>query len=211
MGKKLKDVDLLKQKLQLMSHMPQAYMELNGLTQEEYDLEVAELQGKIEASNLGKMKRRKGSTYENKIAKKFKDQFGITLVRTPMSGGFQKDVESGDFKGDINCIEPNTDFLLHIECKNHAKWSVHQWWQQAIEDCPAGRIPLLAMHRGQVNEGGKRKVSSDDFVMLRMDDFLNMVQPEKIIKKKKEVKQNDSMPRLTARKRLKRNDTGKRK
>lgn len=186
---KIKEVDLYKQQLQMFEQMPEQMKAIHGLNDEEYEQEVERLKSLIEASNRGKASRRKGANYENNVAKKFKEAFDISLVRTPMSGGFQKSSDSEDFKGDINCIEPNKNFKLHLECKNQAKWKVHDWWKQAEEDCPSGRVPMLVLHRGQKNAEGKRIVEAEDFVMLKLSDFLHIVDEEKIIELK-EVDEN---------------------
>ena len=184
---RIKEVDLYKQQLQMMEQMPEQMRTVLGLTVEEFEVEVQRVRSLIDLSNRGKASRRKGANYENVIAKKFKEVFGITLVRTPMSGGFQKSTKTGDFKGDINCIEKGTQFNLHLECKNHKAWSVGKWWGQTEEDCPPDRIPALVMHRGQVNAEGKRAVKADDFVMLRLDDFLQIVDERKIVERKEET------------------------
>ena len=58
-----------------------------------------------EASKRGKRSKNKGSTYERKLANYFKEKLGITLTRTPQSGGFAKKFnKSEDFKGDIVCL-----------------------------------------------------------------------------------------------------------
>lgn len=183
---KLKEVDLHKQQLQMYEQMPEQMKAINGLNDEEYNAEVERLRTLIELSNRGKSSRRKGASYENVIAKKFGEAHNVKLVRTPMSGGFQKQSDSEDFRGDLNSIEPNKNFKLHLECKNHKAWSMGKWWNQAEEDCPPGRFPMLVVHRGQVNEEGKRVQTAEDFVMLKLDDFLHIVDAEKIIEIKGE-------------------------
>src|SRR3712207_7135455 len=66
------------------------YTTLFRSTDEQYNVLVEDLESKIKASKLGKSKRRKGSTYENAMAKVFRDRMDVELVRTPMSGGFAK-------------------------------------------------------------------------------------------------------------------------
>lgn len=185
---KIKEVDLYKQQLQMYEQMPEQMKAIHGLNDEEYIAEVERLRGLIELSNRGKRSRRKGASYENTIAKKFGEVHNIKLVRTPLSGGFQKQSDSEDFRGDLNCIEPNKDFKLHLECKNHKTWSMGKWWKQAEEDCPPGRVPALVVHRGQLIEEGKRVHTAEDFIMLKFEDFLHIVDAEKII----EIKEGKS-------------------
>jgi len=57
---------------------------------------------KEENKKRGKRSKRKGSSYERDIAKKFKEVYKEDLVRTPQSGGFaKKSVKADEFRGDI--------------------------------------------------------------------------------------------------------------
>lgn len=46
-----------------------------------------------------------------------------------------------------------------------------------------GKIPIVIMHRPQENLEGKRITKADDFVFLKLSDFLKIVDDKKIIKK----------------------------
>ena len=46
-----------------------------------------------------------------------------------------------------------------------------------------GKLPIVIMHRTQKNENGKRIAEADDFVFLRLKDFLDILDDGKIIKK----------------------------
>lgn len=131
-------------------------------------------------SKRGKKSRNKGANYERKVAGIFKDALGVLLSRTPQSGGFQKgkNVHS-DFKGDIVCLEEGKDFNLHIECKNAQTLSIPAWTKQAEEDCPPGKIPAIVFHR---------KNTDVESIVLKLEDFLNIVDKDKIII----VKEQDS-------------------
>jgi hypothetical protein len=48
-------------------------------------------------------------------------------------------------------------------------------WAQALHNCPAGKIPLLLMHRTKDNH-------EDDFVVMRLGDFERLVKPKKLTK-----------------------------
>lgn len=143
--------------------------------------ELQELREKLERSKRGKKSRRKGGNYERKVKGLLKEWLGIDLERTPLSGGYAKKKNLNSVKGDLNTLDDKIKFLLHIECKDHKKWSIKSWWQQAIDDCPKEKIPLLIMHQGQENKDGKRVQEAEDFVMLKAEDFFKLVDREKII------------------------------
>lgn len=215
--KKVKEIDLIKEQVQMYEQMPEQIKIIKGWSDEELNEELTRLKSQIELSNRGKSSRRKGANYENVIAKKFKEVFNLTLVRTPMSGGFQKSSDSEDFRGDINCIDKDKDFKLHLECKKHQKWSVGKWWKQAEEDCPKGRVPMLVMHRFQKIEENKRVETAEDFVMLKLDDFMHIVDAEKIVEIKEvqdnvqeKTKRNGNARSKTVKRPIKRNSIGRR-
>jgi hypothetical protein len=183
---KPKNVDMWEMRLQMCTHMPEQVMAIDGMSRKELDEEIADLEQKIQYSKQGKSARRKGSGYENAIAKRFHEKWGVRLVRTPSSGGFQKQSDNETLRGDISSIDKNVRFLLHIECKNHKTWTLKKWWGQTTEDCPSDNIPLLIYHQGQVNQDGKRVQDSEDYVMIKLDDFLDIVDTDKVIIKKQE-------------------------
>ena len=184
MAKRVKAIDVVKQQLELLLSNPLLVMESKGWTRAEYDKEVDLLQKKIELSKRGKSSRAKGGNYERTIAKKFKDKLDVELKRTPMSGGFAKgSSKASEFRGDIITVDDSIDFKLHIECKSHKTWKLKEWIEQAKEDCPKGRIPIVVFHQGQRNENGKRVEEADDYVCIRLDDFLDIVNGLPIFKK----------------------------
>lgn len=104
---------------------------------------------------MGKKSKRKGSTYELKIAKILSTWSDMQLKRTPLSGGWAR--EHPEVSGDIVCVEPDKFFPLHVECKNNEQWSwertlhgqgpvFNSWWLQTIRECPNGiivKFPVL--------------------------------------------------------------------
>ena len=60
------------------------------------------------------------------------------------------------------------------------------------EDCPEGKVPIVVFHRRQKNKDGKRIQEAGDYVALSLEDFLNIVDKDKIIvlkeKKPKKLK-----------------------
>lgn len=100
--------------------------------------------------------RRKGSKYELKIAKILSKWSGLTLRRTPLSGGWAH--QNPETAGDIVSITPGVVFPLVIECKNQEAWNwesilqgtskpLADWWKQASDACPEGKFPLLIFSR----------------------------------------------------------------
>lgn len=185
MAKRVKEIDLIKERLELYLANPMLVMKQNNWTKAEYDGVVDSLQEKIELSKRGKSSKIKGASYERVIAKKFKEKFGIELKRTPMSGGFSKGSSNADdFRGDITVVDKGIEFKLHIECKSHKTWSLPSWLRQAEEDCSKNRIPVVVFHRRQLNKDGKRIQEAGDYISLPLDDFLDIVDESKIIIRK---------------------------
>lgn len=178
---KTKRIDLLKQELSLLLSNPTLVMAQKMWSQQEYDNYITELQKKIEQSKRGKGSKRKGSTYERKVAKIYKDKLGIELVRTPMSGGFQKDKKATNIKGDLSCLDESIDFQLHTECKDQKTIRVRDWFEQSCADCPQGKIPTVVSHLIRQIKDGKEVSKSEHLIILRVEDFLDIVDKSKII------------------------------
>lgn len=109
-------------------------------------------------SKAGKKAKNKGSTFERRMAKSLGDWWGSKFYRTPQSGGSVLK-EGYELAGDITT--PDSDFRLHVECKNQECWTMHgfltsekssvwKWWQQTLDDCPADRIPTLVFTKNHV-------------------------------------------------------------
>lgn len=175
MSKKIKQRELYEKELEIILAFPELSCKQYKWTKEQYRARVAELSKLITSSKAGSMKRRKGSTYERAIAKKIRDATGIELTRTPQSGGFAKKSEKADdFRGDIVCLDKDVHLKVHIECKDHKTWKPKEWYKQASSDCPKGLTPIVIMHQAQENKDGKRVRNAEDFVMLTLEDFLEL-------------------------------------
>ena len=125
----------------------------------------------------GKNSKRKGGKYERDIAKKFQNRYGVELKRTPQSGGFaKKSDKADDYRGDITIVDTRETLLVHIECKNQKTWQLKQWLDQAEEDCPKDRKPIVVFHQHN---------TSKDYVCLSLDDFLKLVERDKVVGKRK--------------------------
>lgn len=184
MAKKI-NVNLVKQELDLYLANPVLVMKQNGWSRKQYNNYIKSLQDKIEYSKRGKSSKRKGSNYERKVARMYKEALGINLVRTPMSGGFQKNIKATNIKGDLSCLDEDIDFILHTECKDQKAIKIRDWFRQACEDCPSNHIPTVVMHLIQQIKNGKVVSNSENLIVLRVEDFLKVVDKQKIIKPKK--------------------------
>ncbi len=128
---------------------------------------------KEENIKRGRKSKRKGSSYERNIAKKFKEVYKEDLVRTPQSGGFaKKSVKADGFRGDI-VLSSDKEFLLHIECKNTQTWVLPKWIEQAENDCPEGKKPIVIFHKHN---------TSKNYVTMSLEDFFSLIPKELIIK-----------------------------
>lgn len=163
---RVKQIDLIKNQLEMYKSNPELTMSAKGWSKAEYQEQISLLEKKITQSKRGKSNKAKGGNYERKVAKYFKDKFGIELVRTPLSGGFQKNAKATNIKGDISNIDDSIDFKLHIECKSHKSISLKEWLRQAESDCPSGRIPTVVFHRPN---------TSKDYIAISYKDFANII------------------------------------
>lgn len=136
------------------------------------EAKTAEEIKKEQNSKRGRRSRNKGASFERTVAKKFKEFFGIDLVRTPQSGGFAKNAEkSEEFRGDVVSANKDIDLNIHIECKNAKSWSLPAWLKQAESDCPKSKKPCVIMHK----DG-----TSTDYIVMKLEDFFNLCDTEKV-------------------------------
>lgn len=139
-------------------------------------VEQGQMTKQEQLSRQGRNAKRKGGQYERVIAKRFQDKYGVELKRTPQSGGFaKKSDKADDYRGDITIVDTKHILLLHIECKNQQKWSLPKWLKQAESDCPEDRLPIVIFHEHN---------TSNDYVTLRLEDFLNIVPKDKVVGKR---------------------------
>lgn len=102
----------------------------------------------------GRSSRNKGANAERELAKLIGDRLGVTMRRTPLSGGM-------DWKGDI-VGWPG----YHVEAKRCERLSIPAWVKQAEDDCPEGCVPLVAF----------RSSRQPWRVVIGLDDLLNLVE-----------------------------------
>ncbi len=124
----------------------------------------------------GRTAKRKGAQFERTLAKKFQGRYGIELKRTPQSGGFAKtSSKADDYRGDIVVVDSDYNLKVHIEAKNQKTWKLKQWIEQAEEDCPEGKTPIVVFHQHD---------SSRDYVCLSLEGFFDLVDTEHVLEKK---------------------------
>ena len=126
------------------------------------------------ASRRGRSSRNKGASFERKLAKLFREAFGVEFVRTPQSGGFARHMDGTEgFRGDIVPADRDVVFLLHVEAKNAKTWSFPQWMAQAEADAPEGKVPVVVAHKHG---------TSESYVLINLTDFLDLIPLDKVIK-----------------------------
>ena len=96
----------------------------------------------------------------------------IVLFQTYIPGRYDLSLKADDYRGDITIVDTKQMLLLHIECKNQQKWSLPKWIKQAESDCPEGRVPIVIFHEHN---------TSNDYVTLSLEDFLNLVPKDKVV------------------------------
>lgn len=127
---------------------------------------VKKVETKEDRSRRGRTSRNKGANYERLVAKKFEEVIGVSLSRTPQSGGHAKaKCTSQNFKGDIVSLEEGKDLVLSIECKNAKNWSLPAWLRQSEEEASEDKIPVVIFHQHG---------TSNDYVTLSLDNFLEL-------------------------------------
>lgn len=161
--------------------------------------EIKEIEDKIIRSKRATKSRRKGASYEVKIAEKFNKRFPcLDMVKTPSSGGFQKSSSNEEIRGDISNLNKGVRLMLHIECKNQKTWKLKDWLEQAEGDCPSDKVPLVIFHKQQEIESNKVTQKSEDYVALRLNDLFNIIKDESVIRElvtvAKEHSKNEEKP-----------------
>jgi hypothetical protein len=105
-----------------------------------------------------KNSRDKGGRGERAAAKAFGGWWGTDFARTPSSGGFATQRFRDDWNAAGDLVTPDPSFPFCVECKWVEDWSMEQllrndgclifkWWQQAIGECPADKLPFLVFKR----------------------------------------------------------------
>ena len=107
----------------------------------------------------GKKAKRKGGSFERRVAKSLSEFWGSEFFRTPASGGsrLKKDY---NLAGDV--CTADDEWFFHIECKNQESlgnfWAfmvsdkniVWKWWDQATTECPSHQVPVLVFTKNRM-------------------------------------------------------------
>ena len=104
--------------------------------------------------------KKKGDTFERKVASILGEWWGYKFSRTPQSGGAHW-LSDNNAVGDI-VSPPQANFPLVIECKHRENWTIenimlnnkepHTWWQQVINDSNrVQKVPCLIFTRNRAN------------------------------------------------------------
>lgn len=115
--------------------------------------------------NVGKMARNKGNSFENTVAKMLTEWSGYEHKRVPLSGGWQKNVVSGDVfccaEHDVAYKSKSICVPFSWECKNQERWDlatlfkpeadkniIGKFWAQAADDAKVNaKAPALIFTR----------------------------------------------------------------
>lgn len=85
-------------------------------------------------------------------------------------------------------IENNLDYRnphnFYILSKNQKTLKIRDWIEQSQSDCPEGKIPIVVYHLDQIIKDGKVTRKSGEYVTLKLQDLLDLVPTENIIKEK---------------------------
>jgi|688.fasta_scaffold03047_38 hypothetical protein len=118
--------------------------------------------------------RRKGQSAERRLVKLFEVWWDAKFFRTPGSGAFATrgfaGVDTSSMAGDI--VTPDQTFPFCVESKKVEGWTLeqmltsdkthmHKWWDQAVEETPQGKIPLLVFTKNH----------APLYAMMRVEDM----------------------------------------
>jgi hypothetical protein len=98
----------------------------------------------------------KGKSLENEVAKILKQKLGARVSRDKRSGaGTHQKMDLNDYFQDTP---------LDIECKNHTKISIREWWRQTIAGASFSRVPTLVF-----------QADNEVLATLRFNDLVDLI------------------------------------
>lgn len=121
--------------------------------------------GSPDWSAIGRRSKRKGKTYERKIAGLLSEFTGVNFRKTPGSGGFNKQgvvIKQESFCGDVIC--DRADFKFCVEAKNRDTFNFHsllvnpntsafsEWWHQCLEDAKSVDLLPIMFFKPELGE-----------------------------------------------------------
>ncbi|WRW34660.1 RusA-like Holliday junction resolvase [Staphylococcus phage CF5] len=140
--------------------------------------------------------KKKGDTFERKIAKELTDWWGVQFNRSPQSGGASWGADNNAV-GDI-VVPDYAGFPLVIECKHRENWLIdnvllnnkepHTWWQQVVNDSSkVNKIPCLIFTRNRAQsyvalpyiEDVYGDIRDKDLPVMRTDFIIENIRKDK--------------------------------
>lgn len=132
-------------------------------------------------AKIGRGARAKGHNFERVSCRLLANWWGKSFIRVPLSGGWNKNVVTGDaFPIDENG-EVDTTFPFSVEDKCQEGWELYhfltgkgpfmRWFKQCERDCPKGKHALLIFKKNYspVFAMIRSEVLSLPFESLRID------------------------------------------
>ena len=111
----------------------------------------------------GNKSRRKGAQYERDVAKHLDSLDGVSAKK--VSGMY---ISGPDIRAEVD-LPCRASLSLSVECKNHSRMSVPQWFQQCVTEAPDGCEPVLVCkHPGT-------STVADDYVVMSMETFSKLI------------------------------------
>jgi len=113
---------------------------------------------------------KKGTKFELNVVHQICDALGLAYgkdIKRRPRGEPGNDIVHVSLRG-------HTDFPFSVESKDSKNLSIKKWWKKLVEtDTPDDKTPILIMH--VQNVFGR---TPEDFVMLRLSDFLDLLKEE---------------------------------
>lgn len=109
----------------------------------------------------GKKSKRKGSSFELKLAKEFQKWWDKgEFCRSPGSGGWGRPQHKQGFNASGDIITTNRDFPWCLELKHQEGWTldqlllndgciIHSWWEQTVDETPDDLLPMLIFKKNR--------------------------------------------------------------
>lgn len=94
--------------------------------------------------------------------------FELSIAKDLRSSGLDSKASRMPRSGSIETLEEDiiTQLPIHIEAKNHAKWSIHEWYEQALKGCKSLKIPIVVAKRER----------DQAYAFLSWKDFIYLMQ-----------------------------------
>ncbi len=140
--------------------------------------------------------KKKGDTFERKIAKELTAWWGYQFNRSPQSGGASWGKDNNAV-GDI-VVPQEANFPLVVECKHREEWTIdnvllnnrepHTWWEQVINDSSkVNKTPCLIFTRNRAqsyvalpyDEKVYEDLRDNEYPVMRTDFIIDNIRKDK--------------------------------